>query len=95
DDPLSRFVAKPIVARVFSATDDTRAMEKAIRASATEWTLLRPSRLIGGSGRARYRTGVDRAVWWHYSTRFDTVGRAAVDALTTPAWIGHAVFVTE
>ena len=36
----------------------------------------------------------DQAVWWHYNTRFDTVGRAAIDALTRPDWIGHAVFIT-
>jgi putative NADH-flavin reductase len=96
DDPLSRFIAKPIVARAFGAAfDDTRAMEDVIRASTTQWTVLRPSRLIPGAGRSTYRFGVDTAVWWHYSTTFDTVGRAAVDALANPAWIDHAVFITE
>ena len=96
DDPLSRFIAKPIVARLFGAGfADTREMETVIRSSPVEWTLLRPSRLIPGESTGPYRAGVDRAVWWHYNTRFDTVGRAAVDALTTPEWIGHAVFITE
>ena len=36
----------------------------------------------------------DQAVWWHSNTRFDTVGRAAIDALARPDWIGHAVFIT-
>src|SRR5476649_2090027 len=93
DDPLSRYLAKPIVARVFGgAYEDTRAMEGLIRASGTEWTLLRPSRLIPGETAKPYRAGIDRAIWWHYNTRFDTVGRAAVDALTTSAWVDHAVF---
>lgn len=96
DDPLSRFIAKPIVARLFGAVfPDTRAMEGAIRASGTQWTILRPSRLIAGTSRPTYRSGVDHAVWWHYSTTFDTVGRAAVDALANQAWIDHAVFITE
>jgi putative NADH-flavin reductase len=96
DDPLSRFIAKPVVARLFGAGfADTREMETVIRSSPVEWTLLRPSRLIPGESTGPYRAGVDRAVWWHYNTRFDTVGRAAVDALTTPEWIGHAVFITE
>ena len=95
DDPLSRYLAKPIVARVFGgAFEDTRAMESLIRASNTRWTLLRPSRLIPGETPKPYRAGIDRAVWWHYNTRFDTVGRAAVDALSTPAWVDHAVFIT-
>ncbi|HEX4057268.1 MAG TPA: NAD(P)H-binding protein [Galbitalea sp.] len=96
DDPLSRFIAKPIVARLFGESfADTRDMEAAIRSTNRQWTILRPSRLIAGTGKPTYRSGVDRAVWWHYSTTFDTVGRAAVDALATPAWVGHAIFITE
>jgi putative NADH-flavin reductase len=96
DDPLSRFIAKPIVARLFGGVfPDTRAMEDVIRASVAQWTILRPSRLIAGPSGSTYRSGIDRAVWWHYNTRFDTVGRAAIDALSTPAWIDHAVFITE
>jgi putative NADH-flavin reductase len=96
DDPLSRFIAKPLVARLFGGVfPDTRRMEEVIRTSDSSWTILRPSRLVGGVSKPSYRAGVDRAVWWHYNTTFDTVGRAAVDALTTAAWIDHAVFITE
>ena len=95
DDPLSRYLAKPIVARLFGAAfEDTRAMESTIRASGTQWTALRPSRLVPGVGTKPYRARIEHAIWWHYNTRFDTVGRAAVDALTTPAWVDHAVFIT-
>jgi putative NADH-flavin reductase len=96
DDPLSRFVAKPVLERMLKANNiDTRAMEEVVRASPTDWTLLRPSRLGPGDGTSNYRRRIDRAVWWHYNTRFDTVGRAAVDALTNADWIGHALFITE
>lgn len=96
DDPLSRFVAKPILERVLTANNtDTRAMDAVLAASGTDWTSLRPSRLIPGTGAAGYRVGVDRTVRWHYSTRFDTVGRAAVEALSRPEWIGHAVYITQ
>ena len=50
---------------------------------------------VAGEGKAGYRSGLDVAVRWHYSTTFDTVGRAAVDALSKPGWAGHAVFITE
>ena len=96
DDPLSRFVAKPLVARLFGGVfPDTRRMEDVIRASDTSWTILRPSRLVDGAGKPSYRAGIDRAIRWHYNTTFDTVGRAALDALTNSAWIEHAVFITE
>jgi putative NADH-flavin reductase len=95
DDPLSRFIAKPIVGRLFGGVfPDTRAMEDVIRASTAQWTILRPSRLVPGPSGSTYRSGVDRAVWWHYNTRFDTVARGAIDALGNPAWIDHAVFIT-
>jgi hypothetical protein len=32
-------------------------------------------------------------VWWHYNTRFDTVGRAAVDALSRPECVRQAVYI--
>ena len=96
DDPLSRFIAKPLLERMLKANNiDTRAMEDVIRSSGAEWTLLRPSRLVPGDGSANYRRRIDQAVWWHYNTRFDTVGRASVDALSHADWIGHAVFITE
>jgi putative NADH-flavin reductase len=96
DDPLSRFIAKPLAARILKANNiDTRAMEDIIRSSSTSWTILRPSRLVPGEGAPDYRRRIDQAVWWHYNTRFDTVGRAAIDALSHPGWIGHALFITE
>jgi putative NADH-flavin reductase len=96
DDPGSRFIAKPLLERILKENNvDTRAMEEIIRSSRTNWTLLRPSRLIQGESSAGYRQRADKAVWWHYNTRFDTVGRAAIDALSHPEWIGHAVFITE
>lgn len=95
DDPISRFIAKPLLERALKGNNiDTRAMEEVIRGSEADWTLLRPSRLITGDGAPNYRRGIDSSIRWHYNTRFDTVGRAAVDALSTPEWIGHAVFIT-
>ncbi len=95
DDPLSRFLAKPLLERFLKDNNvDTRAMDDVIQSSPTAWTILRPSRLIPGEKSGDYRAGVDKAVWWHYNTRFDTVGRAAIDALARPDWIGRAVYIT-
>jgi putative NADH-flavin reductase len=95
DDPLSRFVAKPLLGRFLkSVFDDTRRMEDVVRASGAEWTILRPSRLVPGQSGSTYRRRIDLAVHWHYNTRFDTVGRAAIDALAQPSWVGHSIFIT-
>jgi putative NADH-flavin reductase len=95
DDPLSRYIAKPLVARLFGqAFADTRLMEDEVRTSTLDWTILRPSRLVSGPSGPTYRSGVDTAVKWHYDTRFDTVGRAAVDALGSDLWLRHAIFLT-
>jgi hypothetical protein len=94
DDPLSRFVAKPILERVLKENNiDTRAMDDAIEASSTECTILRPSRLVTGENTSDYRARIGRSVWWHYNTRFDTVGRAAVDALSRPECVRQAVYI--
>ncbi|NUR25785.1 MAG: NAD(P)H-binding protein, partial [Catenulispora sp.] len=46
DDPLMRFVGKPIVQRVFrDGFADLAAMEEIIRQSGLDWTLVRPPRL--------------------------------------------------
>lgn len=96
DDPLARLIAKPILRRVLRANnEDTIAMDAAMVASGVEWTSIRPGRLIDGTGREEYRARIDLAVRWHYTTTFDTVGRVAVDALSRPDWIGHAVYATE
>ncbi|MFE6997387.1 NAD(P)-dependent oxidoreductase [Microbacterium sp. NPDC057659] len=96
DDPLARFIAKPILRRVLRANnEDTMAMDAAMTASGVDWTSIRPGRLIQGTGATDYRARIDLSVRWHYSTTFDTVGHAAVDALTNPEWIGHAVYITE
>lgn len=96
DDPLARFIAKPILRRALRANnEDTMAMDAAMAASGVDWTSIRPGRLVQGVGAADYRVRVDLSVRWRYSTTFDTVGRAAVDALTYPDWIGRAVYVTE
>lgn len=58
-DPISRFVAKPIVGRLLaSAFDDLRATDALVQASGLEWTVIRPPQLHGGaSRRARRRVG--------------------------------------
>lgn len=61
DGPLLRYVAKPILGRtVFKVVwTDLAAMEKVVRASGLDWTVLRPPQLTDKPLTGRYRTRRD------------------------------------
>lgn len=87
---VNRYIAKPILQRILrEGAADTRRMEQEVRASATDWTLMRPPRLTNAPGRRRYRTALDRSVGMSIA-RAD-VADAILNALGDPATIGHAV----
>jgi nucleoside-diphosphate-sugar epimerase len=76
DDPLARRVLTPLVRRAFAAQyADLAVMEDVLRAGDLDWTVVRPPRLTGSTGRP-YRTAIDRNV-----SRGRTIGRAEVAAL--------------
>jgi putative NADH-flavin reductase len=96
DDPLTRFIAKPILNRILRDNmDDTRAMEAVLRTSSVEWTALRPSQLVDKPGKVPYRSRVELSLPWGFQTSYKTVARAALDALANPDWIGHAVSIAD
>ena len=89
---INRVIAKPLLQRVLrDNAADTRRMEAEIRASSTDWTLIRPPRLTSRPGRGRYRREIDRNVGMSIA-RAD-VAHAILGALADPAAIGHAVGV--
>jgi uncharacterized protein YbjT (DUF2867 family) len=91
DDALiSRVIVKPLLQRILrEGMADTRRMEQEVRASAAEWTLVRPPRLTNGARRGRYRTAIDRNVGMSIS-RAD-VADAILNALGNSATVGHTV----
>jgi putative NADH-flavin reductase len=59
DGPVTRWVAKPILVRVFAdAYADMRRMEDLVVATDLDWTILRPPMLTDGAHTTRYRTEV-------------------------------------
>lgn len=87
DGTVTRLVVKPILQRLLrNAFVDVRRMEELIRASGTDWTIMRPPRLTNGPRRS-YRTAVDGHVGFTIS-RAD-VADAILTALATPSTIGH------
>lgn len=92
DDLISRRLVKPILQRVLrEGFADLYRMEDLVRASDTDWTIMRPPMLTNRPRTGRYRTATDA----HVGT---TIARADVaDAilavLADPATIGHHIGV--
>jgi putative NADH-flavin reductase len=56
EDPEAGAVVKAVVPRIFAtAFADVRAMERVVRDSDLDWTLVRPTRLVDSPGRGEYR----------------------------------------
>jgi putative NADH-flavin reductase len=90
DGLVSRLIAKPILQRLLrDGFNDLYAMEREVRASGTEWTIMRPPRLTDGGRRGSYRTAVDRNVGIQISR--PDVADAILRALADPATIGHSI----
>ncbi|MFI5844158.1 NAD(P)-dependent oxidoreductase [Catenuloplanes sp. NPDC051500] len=63
DGPVTRYVAKPILVRVFAhAYADMQRMEDLVSATDLDWTILRPPMLTDGKHTGRYRTEIGRNV---------------------------------
>ena len=56
EDPEASPLVKAILPRVFARPfADVREMERVVRASALDWTLVRPTRLVNDPGRGEFR----------------------------------------
>lgn len=56
EDSHANPVVKTILPRIFTRPfADVREMERVVRASTLDWTLVRPTRLVDGPGRGGYR----------------------------------------
>ncbi|MFL1431964.1 MULTISPECIES: NAD(P)-dependent oxidoreductase [unclassified Nocardiopsis] len=94
DDPLNRFVAKPILARVLRDSNaDMAAMEDRIRAGGLDWTILRPPKLTDRPGSGRYRSRRDGNVRWGYTISRADLAHAVLDALEDRSAIGQTISI--
>lgn len=94
DDPLSHYLAKPLIGRLLRrAYVDMARMEERIRVSDTDWTILRPPRLVDGTGRGRYRSRRDGNVRWSYQITRADLARAVLDTLGDPTTIAATISV--
>ncbi|ASO18867.1 putative NADH-flavin reductase [Actinoalloteichus hoggarensis] len=82
DDPLSRYLAKPILARALRSENTAfEAAERAVASSTLAWTIVRPPMLTDGPRRGAYRSRRDGNVRWRYSIRRADLAVALLDVL--------------
>ncbi|MFD2793769.1 NAD(P)-dependent oxidoreductase [Promicromonospora vindobonensis] len=94
DDPLSRYVAKPILMRALAEVNlDLEAMEQVIRASDVDWTIMRPPRLQDRPGTGSYKARRDGNVRWAWTIARPDLALAMLDALTDRTAVGQAISV--
>lgn len=85
DDPLTRYLAKPILKRVLrDSFADLIEMERLVRASATSWTILRPPMLVDRAPKGAYRSRRDGNVRWGFSIARGDLALAILDAAVDP-----------
>ncbi len=93
---LNRRILLPLIGALLrDMYADLAVMEDEIRSSRTQWTIVRPPRLVNRPSSGRYRTTVGGNV-----PRASTIGRADVAhallaALNNPATVGQPVGVAD
>ena len=96
DDPLTRYLAKPLLRRVLrDANADFAAMEQAIRTSTTRWTILRPPRLTDSRARGHYRSRRDGNVRWGFQISRADLAAAVLDDLEDSAPANRTISVAN
>lgn len=96
DDPLLRFVAKPIVQRILREPfADFVATEPLVRSSGLDWTIVRPPQLADGTARGRYRSRRGGGLPFGVSIRRADLAEAVLDLLEDPTTIGQTITVAN
>ncbi|MBO3749029.1 NAD(P)H-binding protein [Streptosporangiaceae bacterium NEAU-GS5] len=74
---------------------DKERMEGLIRASATQWTVIRPAVIIGDTRTGRYRIGSDLHLTPASTVSTADVAAAMLAAAADPASVGQALAITH
>lgn len=94
DDPLSRYLFKPLVGRILADHfKDLAAMEGRLAAADVDWTVVRPPRLTLRKGSGHYHSRRDGNVRWGFLITRDDLGLAIVDALHDDSSVRHYLSV--
>lgn len=97
EGPVVRFLVTPLVRRAFAPQyADLAAMEEAVAASTDlEWTIVRPPRLLDGSGTGTYRRSLGGNVPNGTSLDRADLARALLDSVDDRGTVGRVVGVAR
>ncbi|KAB2343067.1 NAD(P)-dependent oxidoreductase [Actinomadura rudentiformis] len=97
DDPFTRYVVKPMILQpILKHTfTDMLVAERQVRASALNWTIVRPPRLTDKPAKGTYRSAVDRNVRGGWMITRADLAKALLDVVDDPASTGHIVSVAN
>lgn len=96
DNVLMKFVLKPIVQRIFrDGFADLKSAEMLLKASTTDWTVLRPPRLTDAAGKGRYRSRLDLGIPWGISISRADLALALLEAITDDNSIHKTISVAN
>ncbi|MGG8410439.1 SDR family oxidoreductase [Streptomyces sp. 12297] len=96
DSALTRTVVFPILRRLLrDLYADLAGMEEAIRASATEWTVVRPPMLLDRPHTGRYRRALDANVAGGKTIARADVADALLTSIEDPSTVGHVLGVAK
>ncbi|WP_043626571.1 NAD(P)-dependent oxidoreductase [Nonomuraea candida] len=97
DGPFTRYVLKPlIVQRLFRHHyEDLARAESLLRASGTDWTIVRPGRLTDAGRTSRYRTARDLAVRGGTSTTRADLADCMLELIGDRSSIRHVISVAS
>jgi len=91
EDPETNPLVKIILPRIFAKPfADVREMERVVRASALDWTLVRPTRLVNAPGTGRYRVSDRYPPPGLTKIARADVAQFMIGALTEPGYIRQA-----
>jgi putative NADH-flavin reductase len=94
-DPLTRFVAKPILNRVLAESmADFRAAERLLRDSTVDWTVIRPAQLTDKASR-RYRSRRGASLWFGIRTSRAATAAAVLDALNDKDTVASTIAIAN
>ena len=74
---------------------DKATMEPLVRASATQWTIIRAPRIVAEPARGPVQAGEHLAIDFESRISHENLARFVLDELTAPAYAGRAISVSE
>jgi putative NADH-flavin reductase len=92
DSFVNRRLLLPVISAAFANVyADLREMEQEMADSTTDWTVIRPPKLVNSSRKQRYRTAIDGNVPRGHTISRADVAHAMLAAVDDPATVRHAI----